>query len=266
MNQQHEFASEEVTPETFEGCLWALATGGVVLVSFFVAWLSIQRGEIIFERHERRVAEQQATVALRERDAVRTERNATVNAMNERLMKAEAARTAAERETRITARSPAMRGLTPQPAETVVATTAPLPAGMAAPSARELTTFIKSHLLHMTDSVEAQLPDYAEEVDFHDKPRASLLMIENDRRQWTQKYPVRFIFKDEIRPEITVSKNAVYGWVATATFDWRWVYKSRAGGMMRGVTRDTWKIVPSAQGFKIISERSIDPATGQPKD
>ena len=126
--------------------------------------------------------------------------------------------------------------------------------------------FIKAHLSHMMESVEAQLGDYAENVDFHDKPHASLRVIETDRSQWAQRYPVRAIFKDEIQPQLSAVRDAAYGWIATATFNWRWEFRTRTGAVMRGVVRDTWKIAPTPQGLKIISEHSADPVTGVSKD
>jgi hypothetical protein len=117
----------------------------------------------------------------------------------------------------------------------------------------------------MTGPVDAEMPDYADEVDFHDKPHASLRVIENDRRQWIQRFPVRQIFK-ATQPRIDVIQVPGGSWVATATFDFRWQFKSRVGAVIAGMSRDTWKIIPSAPGFKIIAEHSADPVTGQPKD
>jgi hypothetical protein len=140
------------------------------------------------------------------------------------------------------------------------------PTKISDPTVEGLTAFIKTHLARMAESVEAQLPDYAEEVDFHDKPHASQATIKAEREALGQKFPVRLILKEEIQPRISAIRDTRYSWVATAIFDWRWVYRSRTGAQVHGVTRDTWKIIPVGDGFKIVSEHSTDPVTGQSKD
>jgi hypothetical protein len=215
---------------------------------------------------KQREAELETSAVQAERNAERRDHAEKLKSLNERLAKSEAARLAAEKEARDIATN-AFNSATPSnTAEVSKAKAEQAPRRTQDPNGEELTTFIKVHLAHMAESVDAQMPDYAQEVDFHDKPHASQMTIKNERDQLTQKFPVRLILKDEIQPQISAVRDARYGWVATATFDWKWVYKSRTGALVRGVTRDTWKIIPAADGFKIISEHSADPTTGQAKD
>jgi hypothetical protein len=264
MNQPHPLTAATLSPKIFERGLWALATAGSVFLFFFTSWLAMQRKEIAGAARLQRETEQKAQAALR--DAWR-DRAAAVNLITERLKKSEAARLAAEKSVRELASNTGNKTVAPQPAVEIAREKAgPLPAGIPDPTAPQLMAFVKAHLSRMTQAVEAQMADYAEEVDFHDKPQASHLMIESDRRQWSLRFPVRTIFKDEIQPRFTAIRDVQYGWVATAIFDWRWEYRSRTGAVLRGVTRDTWKIIPGVQGFQLISEHSADPATGVPKD
>jgi hypothetical protein len=263
MNASHPLTASTLSPKIFERGLWAFATAGILLLFFFTSWLGIQRAEIAAAAQLQHETEQKAQAALR--DAWR-DHAAAVNLLTERLKKAEAARLAAEKAAREIAAN-AGKAAGSQPAvESAREKSSTSQAGIPDPTAQELMAFVKAHLSRMTGPVDAQMPDYAEEVDFHDKPHASQAMIENDRKQWSQKYPVRSIFKDEIQPNFTARRDAQYGWVASAIFDWRWEYRSRTGAILRGVTRDTWKIIPGAHGFKIIFEHSADPATGVPRD
>ena len=71
--------------ETLTGALWLLATATAIAVFLLVSWLGIQRGEIITDRCRRAIAERQRDTAIRERDAA-------IKSCNERLARAEAAR------------------------------------------------------------------------------------------------------------------------------------------------------------------------------
>jgi hypothetical protein len=274
MNEPHQLTNETASLEIYQRCVWALTTAGLVMFFFFSAWFSIQRVKVFHAQYRQREAEFQADTARGERDDARRQLGDTTRALNERLAKAEAARLAAEKEAHDLAAekeahdlaASAFNAAVPSRPAEAPSKPASAPKGSSSPTVQELTLFIKTHLTHMTEPVEAQLPDYADEVDFHDKPHASQIMIRNDREQWLQKYPFRLILKDEIQPQISAVRDTRFGWIATATFDWRWVYKSRSGALARGVTRDTWKIIPSPEGFKIISEHSADPATGVAKD
>ena len=112
----------------------------------------------------------------------------------------------------------------------------------------------------MMGPVAGQLADYSEVTDFHDKPNASLQAIEIDRSRWEEKWPRRLIYKDDVTPDVVFSRDPYFNWVATAEFNWRWVFWSRTGAIIQGVYRDTWKIAPGVGGLKIISEHSVDAA------
>jgi hypothetical protein len=114
--------------------------------------------------------------------------------------------------------------------------------------------------------VEGQLADYATEVDFHDNPHASLQDIANDRERWAEKWPRRMIQMSGVMPQIDFYQDASYGWQAVVLVEWQWVFVNRSGMMLRGVYRDTLKIAPTVQGMKIISEHSVDAATGRSRD
>ncbi len=115
-------------------------------------------------------------------------------------------------------------------------------------------------------AVQAQMNDYAEPCDFHDKPQASLQTILAEREYLAQHWPVRFIDVNHVYPQISVSNDATAGWTASVTFDWRWVFTNRSGTRAQGVYRDRWKLIDSAQGIKIVSEHSVDAATGRSRD
>ena len=266
MNELHPLTNSPVSKDTYEQLSWALATGAILIVFFFLCWLSIQRTQIFIARRHQFEAEDRASAAERERDKAQRESAETAKDLNEKLANAEAAREAAEKEAREVAAKAFNSAASATATETVKEKPAQPPTRMPDPTVEGLTAFIKAHLSHMAESVEAQLPDYAEEVDFHDKPHASQTTIKTEREAVAQKFPVRLILKDEIQPQIAAVRDARYGWLATATFDWRWIYRSRSNSLVRGVTRDTWKIIPSANDFKIISEHSADPVTGQSKD
>lgn len=270
MNETNYLSDETLPPEIYRRGMWAVTIFGAGVIFYFAAWIGIQRAEIVAISKEKREAEQRNIEVARERDDALRERVNTTRRLNDQVAKTEAARLEIENKLRDLME----RTITTEPsatAETRVPsspqTTKPQVApGSSGPNAQELAMFIKAHLTRMTESVEAQLEDYADEVDFHDKPHATLRMIENDRKSWAQKYPVRFIFKDEIQPQFSAVRDPSYGWMATATFNWRWEFKARSGALMRGMTRDTWRIVPMNGGYRIISEHSADPVTGQPKD
>jgi hypothetical protein len=184
--------------------------------------------------------------------------------LSEQLANAEAAQLAAEKEAKEAA-AKASR-LEENSHKTNKMAVEPTQSQSSEPNGQELEAFIKAHLFRMTQPVEMQLGDYADLVDFHDKPHASQVNIAADRKQWAQKFPFRTVFANEIHPQLSAMRDAQYGWVATAVFDWRWEYRSRSGAILRGVTRDSWKIVPTADGLKITSEHSADSVTGQSKD
>lgn len=267
MNETNYLTEEALPPELYRRGMWALTILGATTTFIFFAWLAIQRAEIVTARRETREAEERNNEVQRERDDALRERIDTTKRLTDMVAKTEAARLAAERKLRELeeraissgAASPAQAALAPNPnlqPRTV----------SSGPKAEELTAFIKAHLIHMTEAVESELPDYAADVDFHDKPHASIQAIENDRKQWALRYPTRVIFTDEIQPQFSAIRDAGFGWIATATFTWRWAFRSRTGATMRGMTRDTWKIVPSNGGFRIVAEHSADPVTGQSKD
>lgn len=265
MNEHHQNTEGTLSINVYQRGLWALGVGCLVLLFFFVSWLSTQRAEILSAHKHSREVEEQSAVALRARDAVIQERLVRIKALDERLAKSETARFAAEKEARDIAES-AVKSISPTLSAPQSQKRVATQAATLNPTAPELTAFIQMHLAHMTEAVESQMGDYAEEVDFHDKPHATIRAIENERRSWAQKFPVRVIYKDEIQPKFTALQDATHGWIVTAVFQWRWVFKSQSGSVAHGTTRDTWKIVPSPQGFKIISEHSADPATGASKD
>ncbi|GEM_PF-3605086 len=288
MNNRYLTLGED-SPAVLRGVLWALATGTAAVLFVLATWLGIQREQIVTDRRGREMAE-------RERDIAYTEKDAAIQSCNERLAQAESARATAENQAQLALQAKntaeaqrdederqltAVRatqarrltgGGTVEP-QAIKSTTAAgeTPSAQAAPnvsppSATEITDFIRAHLARMMGPVESQLGDYTEEVDFHDKPHASLRNIEAEREGWAQKWPRRIILKDEVVPQMSATTDPVFGWRATAVFNWRWFFAGRSGAAVRGVYRDTWKIVPTAQGLKIISEHSVDAITGRSRD
>jgi len=272
--------------EVLRGCFWAVATGAPFVFFIVFAWLGIQRTEILFE-HRWRIA------AQIELENERRMYNAAIADLNQRLAKAEAAQRDAEEKANaamegktraemghawdhreagsvdelhaVPANDPQVPVMADSQATSAV-TVAETPAVAAMPSTAEITEFIKLHLGRMTGPVVGQLVDYAEDTDFHDKLHASLQTIANDRLGWAQRWPRRVIYKDEIVPEVVLNRDPYFSWVATAQFTWRWLFWSRSGSPLQGVYRDTWKIIPGAAGFKIVSEHSVDAATGRSRD
>jgi hypothetical protein len=288
--QYSEITENQESPELLKGCLWALGIGAALVTFTLTTYIGIQRAEIAIEQRKQREVEDEVVAIQREKDAVRQQDEGTINMLNDRLAKAETARLDAEAKARSAEANAARVGASISPLEAVKSSRpaiappslsapepvfdaakipgAPMPADITTPSAQEITNFIKLHLFHMTGPVEAQLADYADAqaVDFHEKTQATLKAIETDRRAWVQKWPVRVIFINEIQPQIAITRDAANSWVASATFDWRWQFKSRSGTVAHGVTRDTWKIIPWQASFRIVSEHTVDPATGQLKD
>jgi hypothetical protein len=285
MNNRYLTMTED-SPEVLKGTVWAVVTVAMLVGFFLLAWLGIQREVAMQYKGDWELEKAERTADCNERDS-------TIRACNERISQLAVAGAKAETQAQqaLDAKTNAEleRDQLKQEVAVLRATRAapeeaPAPAGMnepailqaqrvnssttapVAPSAVDITNFVKGHLSRMMGSAESQLADYAEQVDFHDKPRASLQMIETDRESWAQKWPRRMIIAGEVAPQITVSQDAYYGWQATVVFNWRWFFWSRSGATARGVYHDTWRIVPSAQGMKIISEHSVDAATGRSRD
>lgn len=266
MNQNTTATRLQDSPETLKGCLWATFTAAMIGGFVLLAWIAIQRTEIHSARFDLREAEAKITELLKELDSACKAHAAAANELNARLVKAEEDKRAAEQAANEAA-SAARQGSSADHVDAIRGAQSEQRGEFPIPSGREFVEFIQEHLRRMAGPVEGQLADYAEEVDFHDKPRASLKAIENDRRQWAQRYPVREIgVKTDVRPEVNVQRAQGGGWVATIVFQWSWQYRTRSGGTLAGVTKDTWKVVPSAKGLRLISEHSADPLTGQPKD
>ena len=274
--------AEQNSPELLKRLLWALTTFGIVLVFFFLAWLSIQRAKILIAQRRQYEAEAQTVVVQNERDAALRDRDKSVSELNQRLAKVEVARQEAENKLQASLANAAKLGsnlqlpsyemAVPEPASAPPASAPPASASalaaQAVPSNEELTTFIRGHLSRMmAGPVEVEAADYAEEgVDFHGK-RSTRRMIETERRAWAQKFPVRETVPQKVQPQITFGQRGTYPWLATAIFDWPWAMRSRTGSVSKGVSRDIWKIAPAADGaFKIVMERSVDPVTGASKD
>lgn len=257
MNIAHAKSDQTTSAAIYQRCVWSLSVGGIVAAFFFSSWMTIQRVKVSKAEVRQHEAEQElADTQRRHADEIKN--------LNEQIAKAQAGRFAAEKEARKIA---ANVGQSNAAADRIDKAMSPQAKGMVSePNAQELEAFIKAHLFRMMQSAEVQVEDYADAVEFHDKARASKAMIENERKQMNQKFPVRVIFKDEIQPRFAAARDAEYGWVAEAVFDFRWEYRSRTGAVLRGVTRDTWKIVPTVQGLKIIAEHSADPVTGQSRD
>jgi hypothetical protein len=285
--KQNYLTLPEDSTEVLRGCFWAVTTSAPFILLILFTWLAFQRAEILYERNWR--------IGLgRELGIERGQWNTTLATLNQRLAQAEAAQTDAETKaaTALDAKDraeaqfaqvekefssvgaagslPVNEG-TPQAAvETAAAASAgPVtdpPPATAVPSTDEITEFIKAHLARMMGPASGQLVDYADDTDFHDMPHASLPAIELDRSRWEEKWPRRLIFKDYVTPEVVFNSDPNFGWVATAVFNWRWLFWSRTGETDQGFYRDTWKIVPGAGGMKIISEHSVDATTGRSRD
>ena len=233
---------------------------------FFTSWIAIQKGEIIIARRQTREAEAQINDAWGQRNAAIQDLNKSIAAINQRVSKSEELRAAAERKLAEMTAASAKSASDPQ-AENTVRQPEPKQLQATEPTVEGLTAFIKCHLTNMERDVASQLPDYADGgVDFHDKPHATLAMIESERKQMSERFPDRSILKDGIKPQFTANVDSRYIWVATATFDYHWNYRARSGAIRSGVTRDVWKIVPSPRGYRILAEHSFDPATGASKD
>ncbi|MDR3404237.1 MAG: hypothetical protein P4L99_17190 [Chthoniobacter sp.] len=263
MNYSNTLNGETTPPGIYQRCLWALAIFGIVLIFFFISWLSIQRVAILVAHRQTREAEQRILVAQRERDEARRQGAAVVKELREQLAKVDAERAAAEKDSKerviyTTRASASPHSESAGPKIGVRQTLA------SEPNAQELKAFIQAHLSRMAGTVDVS--DYADQVDFHDKPRAAIELIENERKQWAQKYPVRVIFADEIQPQFSAVRDATYPWVATAIFNWRFEFRTRTGAVIRGVARDIWKIAPTNSGLRIVAEHSADPTTGASKD
>jgi hypothetical protein len=289
MNDQYlPLTATDDSPQLLKGCLWALATAATLVIFVQIMWLGILRNGLAAEKRDRIMAETERDTAIREG-------NAAIQSLNERLGKALMAKADAENKAQLAvdaknkaeaqrdqdermlaslnagravpvgAASP--QGTTePEPQSVQLVSAAPEAQTVSSPSSSDVVNFIRNHLARMMGPAESQLADYASEVDFHDKPYASLQAIATDRERWAQKWPRRIIQMSGGMPEVVFSKDASYGWQATVAFDWQWFFQSRSGAAVRGVYRDTWKIVPTAQGMKIISEHSVDAATGRSRD
>lgn len=279
-------ANTEDSPDLLRNCVWALATFSAVGTLVMLSWLGIQRGKMI--------------VAEQERDAAYTERDTEVRNLSEQLMKAQTAQANSESKLEAALSASAQNeeeckeakaqieqnkrelanlrtvpaGAVSPPVSQPDTTTSEMPTvaanpaipGATPPSSDEVLNFVKGHLARMMGPVAGELDDYAEQVDFHDKPYASLQTIANDRERWAQKWPRRIIQMSGVMPQIDFNEDATYGWQAVVVVQWNWIFWNRSGMMLRGVNRDTWKIVPTAQGVKIISEHSVDAATGRSRD
>ena len=284
--KQNYLTLPEDSTEVLRGCFWAVAMGAPFVLLILFTWLGVQRREIILERDGRIAAEQELDITQRERDS-------TVAILNQRLEKAQTARSDAEAKasaaldakTRAeaqfaqdeqelslirTARSVPANDAPVQVSQQSPAAAPPAdtqtPPATAVPNAAEIADFVRTHLGRMMGPVAGQLADYFEVTDFHDKPSASREAIAMDRTRWEEKWPRRLIFKDEVRPEVVFNSDPNFNWVATAVFNWRWAFWGRTGTMIQGVYRDTWKIVPGVGGLKLISEHSVDAATGRSRD
>jgi hypothetical protein len=292
--KQNYLTLPEDSTEVLRGCFWAVANAAPFILFILLTWLGILRGQLAQERNRRIADEQELDVTQRERDS-------TVALLTQRLANVDAARrdaeakasTASDAKARAEAQfaqeeqelssiraarsvpandSPAQASQqSPVAAPALDTQTPPAPvtappAATTVPSAAEIADFVRMHLGRMMGPVAGQLADYFDVTDFHDKPNASLEAIGMDRSRWEEKWPRRLIFKDDVRPEVVFENDPNFNWVATATFNWRWVFWSRAGTMIQGVYRDTWKIVPGVGGSKIISEHSVDAATGRSRD
>jgi hypothetical protein len=283
MNNTRSLTMSEDSPEVLKGTLWAAITVAAVGGFFLLTWLGIQHEQAM--RYKQNWQEAEA-----ERDEVRRESDVAIRDLNVRLNQSEEARTKAksQAEEALDAKAKAeterdefqrelatVRGIpiepppSPNNSEPSIAqsSSSALSTGAVPPSTTDIANFIRNHLARMMGAVASQLGDYyADGVDFHDNPRASLQAIGADRERWAEKWPRRTILASEVSPEITINQDPYFGWQATAVFNWRWFFWSRSGAAVRGVYRDTWRIVPGAQGMKITSEHSVDAATGRSRD
>jgi hypothetical protein len=288
-------AASEDSPDVLKGCLWVLAKLSAIVTVVLLSGIGMEHTKMLIDEKARHGAEE-------ERDAAYKEKNTEIQNLNGELTKAQTARETAEskleaalaanaqdeeaykeaeahldqveRELAALRVAPAAAGGPPvsQSAPQVFAAPMRMPSVNAlTPRAATLSyddviNFVKGHLARMTGPPEGQLSDYAAEVDFHDKPHASLQDIANDRERWAEQWPRRIIQMTGVMPEVELNKDASYGWEATVLFDWNWLFTNRSGMMLRGVDRDTWKIVPTAEGMKIIFEHSVDASTGRARD
>lgn len=286
MKQNYLTLSEDST-EVLRGCFWAVTMSAPVILFVLLTWMGIQRAEILYERNWR--------IGLgNELEFERSQWNRMLTTSNQRVAKAEAARADAEAKASAAldakARAEALLTRDDQqlsstrvghsvpandsPAEAAIpslsaatsALVAQPPPATGMPSAADVTDFVKAHLARMMGPVSGQLVDYAKDTDFHDNPHATWQAIAIDRTRWETKWPRRLIFKDNVTPEVVFNSDPNFNWVATAVFNWNWVFWSRSNTMIQGVYRDTWKIVPGVGGFKIISEHSVDAASGRSRD
>jgi hypothetical protein len=288
-NRYLTLATTEDSPELLKGCLWALGTLSVVLLFLMLSLLAVQGGRRILDEQARASAEQ-------ERDAAYAERDTDVRNLNAQLANAQTAQATSESKLEATLaanaqyeeelksvksqieesrREPSALQIVPsgvggavdsQPApsftEIPAPTANPVISAATPPSPDEVLNFVRGHLARMMGPVSGELGDYAEQVDFHDKPYASLQTIANDRERWAQKWPRRFIQLCGGMPHLSFNTDAS----VTISFDWAWKMWARNGKMVNGVYRDTWKVIPTEQGLRIIAEHSVDPSTGRSRD
>ena len=285
--KQNYLTLPEDSTEVLRGCFWAVTMSAPLILFILLAWMGVQRAEILYERNWR--------IGLgNELKFERGQWNRTLTTSNQCVAKAEAARADAEAKAsmaldaktraeallaqdeqqlslmRVGHSMPAndthAEAAVPSPSVATSAPIAQLPPATGVPSAADITDFVRAHLARMMGPVAGQLVDYAQDTDFHDNPHASWQAIALDRSRWELKWPRRLIFKDKVTPEVVFNSEPNFNWVATAEFNWNWVFWSRSGTMIQGVYRDTWKIVPGVGGLKIISEHSVDAATGRSRD